>query len=195
MRDRLMSHLPEIYDEIAEFMEITDRSDEELEQLYAAVVRWLNDQFVLTSSERAVKRREQQLRIQADPTAETLDFRKKRIINRYSTKPPFTIRYLQERIDYLLGKNRAFVRVDPQNFILNITASIQDAGVFKEMEHTVMSIKPANLIYHQQTAVKDKLQLVEHIAKHDMTWNYKLDGTWRLGEQPFASLGPEVVIK
>lgn len=195
MRDKLLSYLPEIYHEIVEVLELTDRSDEELARLYEALDRWFQDQFVLTSSEQAVKRREQQLGIKADPNAESLEFRKKRIINRYSTKPPFTIRYLQERMDYLLGKNRASARVDIRNFILTITASIQDAHIFKELEHTVMSMKPANLVYHQQTAVRDEIQLVEHISQHEMTWNYKLDGTWKLGERPFASLGPEVVIK
>lgn len=195
IRDRIMQYWPELYHEITDFKELAATEHEEIQRMEAAIERQFNDQFVLTSSEQAVKRREKMLGIQADPSAESLEFRKKRILNRYQTKPPFTIRYLQQQLDSLLGQGRAITSVDIENFILTVTTSIDDANLFREMEYTIRFIKPANLVYHQQTAVSDEINLVENISKHDMTWNYKLDGTWKLGKQPFASLGPEVVIK
>jgi len=133
------------------------------------------------------------LRIQADPLTESLTFRRRRLINRYSTKPPFTIRYLQQRLDQLIGPGLTIVSVDVQQFILYVTTNIQNATVFREVQHTIQTIKPANLIYQQETSTASTIGLEEHISKQDIAWNYKL-GSWQLGAGPFATLGPEEVI-
>nr|WP_150959369.1 putative phage tail protein [Aneurinibacillus sp. XH2] len=182
-------------DKIRDFRELAKTEDIELKLLEGAINQLFDDQFVMTSGPDAIRRREKMLGIQADPTTESLEFRKKRILNRYQIKPPFTIRYLQQQLDSLLGKGRALTSVDVQNFILTVTTSLDDANLFKEMERTIKTVKPANLIYQQQTAVQDEVIIVEHISKKDIAWNYKLNGTWRLGEKPFSTLGQEVVIK
>jgi len=191
---KLMDYLPELYRDIHDFIELTETKDVELERLGHAMERLLDDQFVVTSDERAIRRREKMLGIQPDPTTETLDFRKKRIINRYSTKPPFTLRYLQERLEFLVGEGRAVTNVDVQLFLLKVTASIEDALIFKEVERTVKAIKPANLIYLQETAVEDEVCLEEHISMWSLARDMGLSTTWRLGRTPFATVGPEVII-
>ncbi|WP_018306355.1 putative phage tail protein [Desulfitobacterium hafniense] len=195
MSKPIREYWPEYYDTILDFLKLAETEDVEIQSLEAAVNQLLNDQFVLTSGYEAIKRREKMLNIQADPTTETLDFRKKRIINRYSTKPPFTIRYLQDRLDFLVGEGKALASVDVQNFILWIETAIEDAALFRELEYTVKATKPANLIYNQKTALLDEIILEEHIAKRDINRQSRLGTTWRLGTMPFATLGPEVVIK
>lgn len=191
MHDRILQYLPDFYREIREFAEIDRAESAELDDLEAAIQRAFDDQFVMTASADAVKRRERMLGIQADPAKESLDFRRKRIINRYSTKPPFTRHYLQEHLDALVGPGMTIVSVDPQNFILYVTANIENANVFREVSHTIETVKPANMIYQQNTSLQAIIGLEEHIAKQDITWNYTLDGNWQLGEKPFSSLGPE----
>ncbi|MCY9512382.1 YmfQ family protein, partial [Paenibacillus larvae] len=137
MNEKLIFLLPEFYGEIKEFQELMKTLDEETLLFQNEIDRLLNNQFVLSSDEIAVKRREDELRIQAYPQQESLDFRRKRIVNRYSTKPPFTIRYLQERLDFLLGRGRATASVNPQKFILKVNTKINDAAVFREVEHTI----------------------------------------------------------
>lgn len=195
MSKSIREYWPEYYDTILDFLKLAESEDIEIQGLEAAINQLLNDQFVLTSGYEAIKRREKMLNIQADPTTETLDFRKKRIINRYSTKPPFTIRYLQDRLDFLVGEGKALASVDVQNFILWIETAIEDAALFRELEYTVKATKPANLIYNQKTALLDEVILDEHIAKRDINRQSRLGTTWRLGTMPFATLGPEVVIK
>lgn len=193
--NKLLQYLPEFYHDVKEFTQLTEIEDVELQSVAQSISRLLDEQFVLTSSERTIKRREQQLGIQADPKTESLDFRKKRIINRYSIKPPFTVRYLQEQLDQLVGRGMTIVCVDVQNFILYVTAAIDNANVFKEVQHTVQTVKPANLLYQQNTSTVDGIGLEEHISMQTVDWHYRLDGSWTLGNQPFTTLGPEVVIK
>jgi hypothetical protein len=195
MGDRVLQHLPGFYRGIKDFTELDKTESTELNDLAAAVQQLLDDQFVMTASLAAVKRREKMLGIQADPETESLQFRRNRIVNRYSTKPPFTLRYLQEQLDRLVGPGRTLVAADAKNFLLTVTAAVDDAEVFREVEHTIQTIKPANMVYQQNTALHDVLGLVETIVAHEVTWNYKLDGSWQLGSAPFATLGPEVPVK
>lgn len=192
--NRVMKYLPSYYEKILDFVELAETESIELDNMQGAIDRLFDDQFVLTSDEQAIRRRERMLGIQADPTRESLDFRKQRILNRYRTRPPFTIRYLQQQLDFLVGPGRALAEVDVQNFILTITTAIDEAVLFEELEHTVHTIKPANIIYQQNTALEDVIILDESIATQTVTWNYIL-GSWDLGQEPFATLGQEVIIK
>jgi len=194
MSERIMSYLPDYYRQIKDFTELAATESVELDDLETAIQRLFDDQFVMTASAEAVRRRERMLGIQANPATESLEFRRARIINRYSMKPPFAVRFLQEQLDRLVGPGRTLVEVEPENYLLIITAAIDDAEVFREVEHTVKTIKPANIVYQQNTALNDDLELVETIVMQDVTWNYVL-GSWQLGAAPFATLGPEVPVK
>lgn len=195
MSEPILSYLPEWYSKIREIEQLAEVEDRETANLQQALQRLLDDQFVRTASERAIRRRELQLGIRADPVNESLELRKLRLINRYSTKPPFTLRYLQERLDFLLEPGRAAVRVDVENFILTLTTSVEDANLFREVEYTVKTIVPANMVYQQETAIKDQIGLQERLSYLELTRETRLSTGWRLGVVPFASEGSEVIIK
>ena len=190
----LMGYLPEYYHDIKEMVELMETEDVELEALTAAVEQLLKDQFVETASEQAIKRREQMLGIRADPL-ETLDFRRKRLINRYSTKPPFTLRYLQNRLDALIGPGLAKAEVNVLHFVLKVSMNVPDAQYFKEILHTIQSVKPANLVYNQATSLADQIVLEEHIWKTSLTRMTRLGTAWKLGSTPFSISGQEVQVK
>lgn len=191
----MLDKIPEIYHSIKEFVELMNAEQQAFDKVEAAFNKLLDNQYVATSDVSSVKRLEAILNIQADPTKESLSFRRKRILNRYLVKPPFTIRYLQQRLDFLVGKGRTFVELEPLEFIIRVKTNIDDAILFKELERTVKTTIPANLIYQQQTTVRDKIELRERIVRKEVTWNYKLDGTWKLGQKPFASYGQGVDVK
>lgn len=194
MTNRLLQYEPDYYHTVREFIALLHAEEIELDELEASRLKLLADQFVMTSSETALRRREQQLQIQADPTIETLDFRRRRIINRYTTKPPFTIRYLQQKLDQLLGTGKATASVDIQEFMLTVMANLTDAAVFKEVNYTVQSIKPANLQYVQQTSLRENITLQETAYRYGSERKTRLSTTWKLGSTPFISLGEEVRI-
>ncbi|MGG4449662.1 putative phage tail protein [Brevibacillus porteri] len=193
--DRILKYWPEIYWEIDDFVALAPAESSEVEYLDKAVNQLFDDQFVMTSSPQAIERREKMLKIQADPSTESLDFRKKRILNRYQTKPPFTIRWLQRQLNELVGAGLVIVDVDVQNFTLYVRAAIEDAAVFKEVNHTVLTVKPANLIYNQQTQIDEGITLQENIYKSYLDRKTGLSTTWRLGISPFAVRGEEVQVK
>jgi hypothetical protein len=189
-----MQYLPDYYEKVRDMNELAATESIELDAMAAAIQQLLEDQFVLTASMDAIRRREQMLGIHADPESESLNFRRRRLINRYSTKPPFTRHWLQQQLDRLVGPGMTIVSVDPQQFMLTITANIDNANVFREIIHTVEAVKPANMIYQQNTSIQSVVGLEEHIAKQVITWNYAL-GSWGLGTQPFSTLGAKEVVK
>jgi Uncharacterised protein conserved in bacteria (DUF2313) len=195
MSDRILKYWPDIYHEIDDFVELAKAETAEVEDLEKAIQQLFDDQFVMTSSIQGIERREKMLGIQADPSTESLDFRRKRILNRYQTKPPFTIRWLQQQLDQLVGKGLVIVDVDVHNFILYVKADIDDAAVFKEVNHTVLTVKPANLIYNQETEINEGITLQENIYKTTLQRMTGLSTTWQLGITPFAVRGEEVKVK
>lgn len=161
---KLLNYLPSLFHEIKEMQVIMDVENSQLDQLQADINRYLDDQFVLLASEEALRQREAELGIQPDRRTETIDFRRKRIINRYSMKVPFTERYLQERIDFLFGIGRGKVEVDVQNFLLRLNGNLEDPTLFREAERTVQLIKPANLVYHAVPWVRETITIQDRVT-------------------------------
>lgn len=193
--NRLLEYLPELYYDVIDFKELTDTESTEMVSLQMAIDQLLDDRFVDTASEQAIKRRESMLGIQADPSIETLDFRRKRLVNRYSTKPPFTVRYLQQRLDFLVGSGRAIATIDELDFILTVTMGISDGALFQEVQRTIHSMIPANLIYLQRTSLMDRIRFREGIRSKTLVRQTRLSTNWRLGSTSFSVIEPEVVVK
>ncbi len=193
MNDPLLSYLPDLYFDIREFVELMATEDVEFASLQTAVDRLFDDQFVLTSSEDAVRRRERMLGILADKTIETLSFRRTRIINRFSTKPPFTIRYLQERLDFVTGApGLVLAELDVQHFTLKVSVGVENAAVLRELQYTIDTLKPANLIYQPTTYSMDRIEILDTAFSVGLDRKTKFDGSWHLGGTPFAVRREEV---
>lgn len=193
--DRILKYWPSFYQEVVDFKALADVEAAELDDLDKAIQQSFDDEFVMTSGPQAISRREKILGIQTDPSNESLDFRRKRILNRYQTKPPFTIRWLQQQLNQLVGAGLVIVSVDVQNFILYVRTDIDDAAVFKEVNHTILTVKPANLEYNQQTQIDEGITLQENIYKSSLDRQTGLSTTWNLGVTPFAVRGEEEQIK
>ncbi|WP_408893520.1 putative phage tail protein [Paenibacillus taichungensis] len=189
-----MEYLPPYYVDSKQMSSLLMAQEMELDNIAAGILRQRNDMFIMTASSTAIRRREKMLRIQADPSKESLDFRRRRIINRQSTKPPFTHRWLQAQLDRLLGPGLAVVTVNTAEFLLLVTTNIENADLFREVQHTIQTVKPANMVYQQNTSLRHKIGIKHKTVKRDVSWNYKLDGSWKLGEKSFADLGPEVTL-
>ncbi len=191
----LLKYWPELLQQLTELKEIAKGENPEIVELWENLDRALNNQFVLSSTIKGIERLEKILGIVANPQRDTLDFRKKRIINRYTTIPPFTIRYLQEKLDFLVGERKAIASIDIENFILSVEIAIQEASLFKEVERTVYMMKPANIVYNQETSINEMISLEEGIIKNTLDRQTRLGTTWSLGRTPFGEKQETVVVK
>ena len=135
------------------------------------------------------------LNIIPKPATETIEFRRQRIINRLSMVPPFTFRFLKQRLDEIIGVDRYTASIDYPNYTLYIESSAENQEWFHEILVTVTKLKPANIVFINRPLVYGEIIAGESINLTQVNFNYRLGSTWVLGLKPFTSLDDMGVIK
>ena len=190
----LLSLLPPWYREILDYQVICKTEAQQFELLAQEIVAIADNFFFQTMDEGSVLQWEQILGIVANPSTETLDFRRARLINRISLRPPFTLGFLYQRLDELIGPGQWQVTVDYPNYALYIKSYAQDQSYATELSVTIGRIKPAHIVYVNTPYVRTGILLSETIELSQRIYNYKL-GAWGLGVLPFAEEEGQGVIK
>lgn len=186
--------LPTWFQEIREFQEICSTEQQEAEALAAAIGAVADNLFFQTMDTGSVQMWEQILGIVPNPAAESLEFRRARVLNRISTRPPFTLGFLHQKLDELIGPDRWQVTVDYPNYTLYIDSAAENQAWATEVAITVNTIKPCHIVYRSRPYTRDLLYLNEGIRLSKVAWNYRL-GAWLLGQLPFAQEEPLGEIK
>lgn len=190
----LLNLLPPWYAEVADYQAICNAEQPVFEQIQADMMQVLSNFFPQTMDVGAVSQWEQVLGILANPSTESLEFRRYRIINRISTKPPFTLQFLYNKLDELIGPGAWSVDVDYPNYTLYIESNAQTQVYSQEVEFTVNRIKPAHIAYIHRAVVASNVLVGESIQYTRYQWNYLL-GSWSLGQLPFAQVIENEVVK
>ena len=139
----LHSLLPPFYREIAEYQQVCDAEKAQFSRTADSVRVIGKNFFVQTMDVDSVQKWEQVLHIRAKPLTETLSFRRQRILSRLCTRPPFTLAFLYQQLDTLLGVGRWTCRVDYPAYLLTIGTHVEDKLHREELIHMVNQIKPA----------------------------------------------------
>ena len=98
----LLELLPEYYKDISDYQAILSAEETELEQIALFINAVHDNFFVQTMDESTAAAWERLLGITAE-SGQTLAFRQARVLNRISTRPPFTMEFLSERLNELIG--------------------------------------------------------------------------------------------
>lgn len=187
--------LPPWYREVLDYQALCQAEQPVFQDIKMQMQAVLDNFFPQTMDVSAVEQWEDTLHILADPDSETLDFRRWRIINRISTKPPFTLQFLYNKLDELLGKGMYTIDVDYGNYTLYIYSEAKDQQQAQEIIFTVNHIKPAHIVFIFRQSLQIDLIVNEAIGySRGGNWNYKL-GQWALGAQPFGSVLEGEVVK
>ena len=115
------------------------------------------------------------------------------MLNRISTKPPFTLGFLYQKLDELIGKGKWSVTVDYPNYTLYIESSSENQQYFTEVLYTINKIKPAHIVFINKPLTISSLTLDESVELTELTWNYRL-GSWGLGLHPFVTSETKEVV-
>lgn len=152
----------------------------------AAIEAVSQNMFFQTMDTGAVSQWESVLGITANPAAETLEFRRARVLNRVSIRPPFSLGFLYQKLDELIGAGKWEVYVDYPNYTLYVKSSAQNQQYAVEVSYTINKLKPAHIVYLNQPFLTHPVTLEEQVNLTQMVYHYKL-GSWGLGIHPFAS--------
>lgn len=190
----LMNQLPDWFQQIPDFVELINAEQPSFDTVSDEIIAIADNFYFQTMDASAVAQWEEIFDIVANPSTETLEFRQDRVLNRISTKPPFTLAFLYQKLDELIGPNQWTVTVDYPNYTLYIESSAQNQSYATEVAFTINRIKPAHIVYINKPFVKTGLLLSETISLSQVEYNYNLGG-WGLGLLPFANETSLGVIK
>lgn len=190
----LMNQLPDWFAQILDFQEVMNAEQPSFDALADEIIAVADNFFFQTMDSSAIAKWEGIFNIIANPSTETMDFRRDRVLNRISTKPPFTLAFLYQKLDELIGPNQWTVNVDYPNYTLYIESSAVNQSYATEVAFTINRIKPAHIVYINKPFVKTGLLLSETISLSEVEYNYRLGG-WGLGVLPFATETSLGVIK
>lgn len=194
LNTNIIEYLPDWFKQIADFQKICETESEQFESLAEAIHAVADNFFFQTMDEGAVAMWEQIYGIIPNPSLETLAFRRMRVLNRLSTKPPFTLGFLYQKLDELIGVGQWTVSIDYANYTLYVESSAKNQQYATEVEYTIGKIKPAHIVYVNTPYLKSGIFMSEAIELAKRAYNYRL-GTWGLGILPFASENSQGVIK
>lgn len=185
---------PSVYNGVLEISALSETDDVLLDRALAKLERAQLNQFILTADEETISVYEKMFSILANPTTETLQFRRERILNRMSLQPPFTMRWLQNKLDEIIGVGKWNAYVDYANRTLYIESFVVNQQWFNELRITINRIKPCNLVFVNKPLIMADVVANETIVSAPQHYNYIL-GQWQLGQEPFATTDSEEVIK
>ena len=185
---------PSVYNGVLEISVLSETDDVLLDRALAKLERAQLNQFILTADEETISVYEKMFSILANPTTETLQFRRERILNRMSLQPPFTMRWLQNKLDEIIGVGKWNAYVDYANRTLYVESFVVNQQWFNELRITINRIKPCNLVFVNKPLIMADVVANETIVSATQHYNYIL-GQWQLGQEPFITTDSEEVIK
>lgn len=190
----LLKLLPPWYREVAEYQQICNAEAQQL-QTAALVTQGIAGNFYFQTMNLAgVQMWEQIFNITPNTATETLAFRRARVLNRISMRPPYTLGFLYQKLDELVGPGLWSVEVDYANYALTIEAGAEDQSYWQELAYTVNHIKPAHITYISRPLIRTGILMSEEVRSAHFEWNYYL-GSWALGAEPFADETDVEVVK
>lgn len=190
----LKQYLPWLYKDVVEMDALVDTEDSLFSKLMDEYIRGRDNQYILTADEYGIRIFEDIINIVPDLSTETLDFRRQRLISRFRTQPPFTFRWLQGKLNEIIGIGKWNAWVDNENYTLYIESPAENQKWFQEIAITIGNTKPANIIFINRPLVVHDVLTNETINLKELVWNYRLGVPWKLGEKPFISYNDKGVI-
>ena len=147
-KTNLSVYFPNIYKDVLEIDTLIEVENELFDDLNSKTTEVEDNQFVLTSNSRGLEVFEKMLNIIANPAIESIQFRRERIINRLSAALPYTLRYLKQRLNSLLGVDNYDLELIYDDYVFHLVTYIGEIGKLDELLRTLFAIVPVNL---QQT--------------------------------------------
>lgn len=191
---RLNSFLPSVYANVVEMHDIMNAEEQEMNIARSELTAAFANTFVLTSDESGVILFEKMLNIVADTSNEDLEFRRQRLMNRLATLPPYTYRFLEQKLNQIIGVGAWKAYIDFAKYTLYIECSATNQNWYSEIEFTINRVKPCNMVFINVPYTAANVVLSEEVSYGVQKWNYKMV-SWRLGQQPFAITEEQGVAK
>lgn len=192
---KMKRYFPRFYDGYVEIDAIIDTEDKAFEEIGVNFRRAINNQFIKLADEAGISAYEVLFDVIADPSTETLEERRDRLLNRVSVIPYYTTIFLRNRLDSLIGAGLYNLIIDYDNYTLYLESAAKNQLYYNEIAVLMSNIKPCNIVFINRPLVSQQILVSEQVNVSKLTYNYVLGGQWKLGEKPFISYEDKGIIK
>lgn len=192
---KMKRYFPRFYDGYVEIDAIIDTEDKAFEEIGVNFRRAINNQFIKLADEAGISAYEVLFDVVADPSTETLEERRDRLLNRVSVIPYYTTIFLRNRLDSLIGAGLYNLIIDYDNYTLYLESAAKNQLYYNEIAVLMSNIKPCNIVFINMPLVSQQIFVSEQVNVSKLTYNYVLGGQWKLGEKPFISYEDKGIIK
>jgi hypothetical protein len=168
----LIDYLPDVLKEVRELKLILQSEQVEVESLWDALEKALNDQFVLDSTENGVLRWEKILKITPKAT-DSLDARKFRILTRLNEQLPYTMAILKQQLNALCGSDGYSIKLYNDTYTLEVKVNLTAKSNFEDVSALLHRTVPANIVIDLKLLCNQHLTLAQftHEQLHAYTHN------------------------
>lgn len=192
---KMKRYFPRFYDGYVEIDAIIDTEDKAFEEIGVNFRRAINNQFIKLADETGISAYEVLFDVVADPSTETLEERRDRLLNRVSVIPYYTTIFLRNRLDSLIGAGLYNLIIDYDNYTLYLESAAKNQLYYNEIAVLMSNIKPCNIVFINMPLVPQQIFVSEQVNVSKLIYNYVLGGQWKLGEKPFISYKDKGIIK
>lgn len=145
---KINDYLPKVLQDIKEFQIINENLDVELTNIDKAIKSIQKEAVVQTATELGIKKWENTLGI-APSDADSLEIRRFRIANILTSKLPYTLRWLQNKLTEIVGSASGWtLNVNYQDYTVTIILSGLDTNLMLEVQKQLRNAIPSNMELH-----------------------------------------------
>ena len=138
--------LPEMLKPIQDLKALCNQYGVELERLYSNILEMLDDQFIITASESVVSKWEERLQIVPKAT-DTIEERRFRVLTKINDKPPYTFKYVENKLAEFCGRDNFRLILDPELYALSVQLSADSISNTETISLWLKQLIPANLTF------------------------------------------------
>lgn len=182
---RIREYLPELYDDNEEMQALAYSEELEFENnLKNSITNSFNDNFIKIATINGIEKYEKIFGIVADPSTESISFRRQRVLSKLLNQIPFTERYLQAQLDIIIGPNQWTYTMDYDNYTLNIFITVPGRSWLTELYNFIDRIIPCNLVTNVNIfaaswqQVKESFTNWQNVKDVCGTWQDVIDAEW-----------------
>ena len=190
----IKGYFPEIYDGVLEIDELIASENSLFDELEKEFNKVLLNQFITTCDVSTIAKYENLFSIVPD-SSKDIEFRRSRVLNRLAMNSSFTLRFLEEKLNELIGKGKYKIEIDYDKYSMYIESASLNQDWFNETYITINKIKPANMVFINRPRIDYKVLANEEVSYGQREYNYRLGTRWKLGAKPFKSVVEKGVVK
>ena len=162
-------YVPDVYKGVKEMDELVKAEDHNWDILISLVDKEYARMYIQTSDEIGVERFERVMQITADPSIETLDFRKERLLARSNSTLPYTTIWIRNYLNAVLGEPNYELDVDYDNLIITLYGFLLDYSWAREVGITIRTTKPCNVVFINVLTLIENVEFQKWVDEN--TWN------------------------